>query len=295
MQHPIKASTRLISPLARLFYMIFNGRDPRAWANYHLVIERRGTLWVHCHGARRRGAANFEFTGVPLALRDEAIELMFALVRIAGSKRRLAADDDFAERFTARGQKFAEIGTLRTTGRNDTQHAGMLRVVDYGRPLTDGFPNRLFAAHLVAKADAEVNLKRKEALYRKAMIVFPGDFAEMNEGADIDPAVPDLTEIQHKCNIAAYYGLAEVLCERNRASEAFSVLADAIARSPGWAGAYRNHLVQCGGVEDQFFRFWRDVDITDVAIRRRSAAPAAAAPARPAALGGQSRGFGSRG
>lgn len=304
MQHPIKANTRLVSPLARLFYMIFNGGDPRAWAAYHMVPERRGTLWVHCHGLWRRRAANLEFTGVPPELRREAIELMFALARIARSKRRLGADEHFAERFTARGQRFAAIGTLRVTGRNDKQHAGMLRVVDYERPLTDGFPLRLFAAHLAAKADAAKDPKKKENLYRRALGIFPGEYAEMNEGADIDPAEPDLTELQHKCNVSAYFGLAESLRAQNRSGEAVAALADAIARCPGWAGAYREHLLRSGDREDRYFRFWRDADIADIAMRRPLLASAAAAPTqpplgsaaptRPLGTAAPSRGFGRR-
>lgn len=286
MEHPINASTRLVSPLARLFYMIFNGRNPRALAAYHMVPERRGTLWVHCHG-RRRGAANMEFSGVPPELRREAIELMFALVRIARSKRSLGADDDFADRFTARGQKFAEIGTLRATGRNDKQHKGMLRVVDYGRPLTDGFPKRLFAAHLVAKADAAKDPKRREALYRTALNIFPGDYAEVNEGADIDPANPDLTELQHKCNVGAWFGLAESLRDQNRLNEAVAALPDAMARCSGWARVYRDHLLRSGGKDDRYFRFWRDVDINEIVLRPRPSTSAAATPM-------QSGGFGSR-
>lgn len=294
MKHRFGPGVRLVSPLARLFHMIFNGGNPRAWAAYHMVPERRGTLWVHCHGLQRRGAANLEFTGVPPELRDEAIELMFALVRIARSRRRLAADDDFAERLTARGQRFAQIGTLRATGRNDRQHTGMLRVVDYGGPLADGFPKRLFAAHIVAKADAAEDPDRKEALYRQALDIFPGDYTEFNEGADIDPADGDFTEFQNKFNLGAWYGLAELLREQGRATEAFGVLADAIAHCPGWAGAYRNHLLQSGGREDQYFRFWRDVDINDIAMRRRAAVTASVAPAQPFLPGARPSGFGRR-
>ena len=128
MKHRFGRGVRLVNPLARLFHMIFNRADPRAWAAYHMVPERRGTLWVHCHGLHRRTGANLEFTGVPPELRGEAIELMSALVRTFRTGRQLRADDDFAERLSARGQPFAQLGSLRATGRNDKQHDGMLRV-----------------------------------------------------------------------------------------------------------------------------------------------------------------------
>jgi len=294
MEHPIKSNTRVVSPLARLFYLIFNRGDPRALAVYHVVPERRGTLWIHCHGLQRRGASNLEFTGVPPEFRDEAIELMFALVGIARSKRGLAEGGDFADRFTARGQRFAEIGTVRATARTDAQHAGVLRVVDYGKTLADGFPKRLFAAHLVAKADAAKDPKQQEILYRKALDIFPGDFAEMNEGADIDSVSPDLTALQHKCNVGAYFGLAEALRTLGKGSEAVTISGEAIARAPGWAEVCRNRILQSGGPEDRYFRYWQGVDIIDVAMRQRSAAPSSG-PARPsAAVAGASNGFGSR-
>lgn len=293
MQHPIKRGTRLVSPLARLFYMIFNSGDPRAWTAYHIVPDWRGTLWVHCHRMWRR-SGNMEFTGVPPELRREAIELMFAMVRTARSRKRLGVDQHFAERFTARGQKFAALGTLRATGRNDKEHKGMLRVVDYDRPLTDGFPVRLFAAHLVAKADAMKNPNKREILYRYAMKIFPGEPAVINEGTDIDPVAPDLTELQHKCNVGAYFGLAEALRDQNRSGDAVAAVSDAIAQCPGWAGVYRNHLVRSGGGEDRYFRFWRDADIADIALQRPVLASAPAASTQSPAASSPSRGFGRK-
>lgn len=294
MKHRFGTGVRLVSPPARLFHMILNRGNPRAWAAYHTVPERRGTLWVHCHGLQWRGAANLEITGVPAKLRDEAIELMFGLVRIARSRRGLKADEDFAERLSARGQQFAQLGSIRSTGRNDRQHNGMLRVVDYGQSLADGFPMRLFAAHLVARAGVVEDPKWKETLYRQALEVFPGEYAEFNEGADTDPADGDFTELQHKFNICGWYGLAELLRDQGRSTEAFVILADAMAHCPGWAGVYRNFLLHSGGKEDQYFRFWRDVDINDLAAQRRPAVTATVAAARPVAVGAQSRGFGNR-
>lgn len=294
MKHRFGTGVRLVSPVARLFHMIFNRANPRAWAAYHTVPERRGTFWVHCHGLHGRAGANIEFTGVPPELRDEAIELMFTLVGVFRSRRRLAADVDFAERLSARGQPFAQIGTLRSTGRNDWQHAGMLRVVDYGQPLADGFPKRLFAAHLTARADVAEDPKQQEVLYRQALEIFPGDYAESDEGADIDPADADFTELQNKFNICAWYGLAELLRDQGRATEAFGLLADAIAHCPGWAGVYRNFLLQSGGREDQYIRFWRDIDINGMAIQRRPAVIDTPAAPHPVRVGNRSPGFGNR-
>lgn len=290
MKHRFGRGVRLVSPLTRLFFMVFNRASPHAWAAYHTVPERRGTLWVHCHGLHRRAGANLEFTGVPPELRGEAIELISALVGVFRKRRRLTADSDFAERMSARGQPFAQIGTLRSTGRNDRQHTGMLRVVDYGRPLTDGFPKRLFAAHLAARACNTESPEKREVLYRQALEIFPGDYAEPGDGAGIDPADGDLTEIQNKFNIVSWYGLAEALRDQGRATEAFAVLADAIARCPEWAETYRGHLLRCGDREDQYFRFWRDVDINGMAMQRRPAVTetVTAAPAV------RTRGFGNR-
>ena len=296
MEHPRGGGVRLVSPMARLLYRIFGRANPRGWADYHCVRERRGTLWVHCHGPAKRGGANLEFVGVPQELRAAALQLMFALVAQMRAGRQLVADGDFAAPLSSRRQAFMQIGTLRATAWNDRHHTGMLRVVDYREPLQSGFPRRLCASHIAARALLADTPERKAKQCRRSLEIFAGDFTDPGDGIGVDGGDADLTELQNRCNLLAYTGLADALCEQNRHNDACGIIVDAIARCPGWARGYRDRLLASGAPETQYTRFWRDADIADIALRRRPAdgsAPAeGSAPAAPVARGGA--GFGSR-
>ncbi|MDH3231162.1 MAG: hypothetical protein OEN55_15340 [Alphaproteobacteria bacterium] len=291
MQHPLGGGVRLVSPMARLFYSIFGRTNPRGWADYHCAPERRGTLWVHCHGPAKRGGANLEFVGVPKGLRAAAQQLMFALVAQMRGGRKLQADEDFAAPLSSRQQHFMQIGTLRAAAWSDRHHKGMLRVVDYGEKLQSGFPKRLFAAHFVAHAMGAAAPERKAALCRRSLEIFAGDFMDPAEGIGADDA--DITELQNRCNVLAYTGLADALCAQGRHNDACGVIVDAIARCPGWARGYRDRLLDSGEPDNPYTRFWRDADVAGIALHGRPAeAPAAVAEAAPAAQGGA--GFGNR-
>jgi len=293
LQHPLNGGVRLVSPMARLFYSVFGRTNPRGWADYHCAPERRGTLWVHCHGPAKRGGANLEFVGVPKELRAAALQLMFALVAQMRGGRKLRADEDFAAPLSSRQQSFMQIGTLRVAAWSDRHHKGMLRVVDYGEPLQSGFPFRLFGSHIVARAMCADTPERKAALCRRSLEIFAGDFTDPGDGIGADGGDADLTELQNKCNILAYTGLADALCEQNRHNDACGIIVDAIARCPAWARGYRDRLLTSGEPENQYTRFWRDADIADIVLRRRPAEGAApAARPAPAARGGA--GFGNR-
>jgi hypothetical protein len=284
---------RLVRPTARLLYRIFGRANPRGWADYHCVPERRGTLWVHCHGPAKRGGANLEFVGVPTELRATALQLMFALVALMQEGRKLQADEDFAAPLASRRQTVLQIGTLRAAAWSDRDHTGMLRVVDYGEALLSGFPARLFASHIAARAMLSDDPKRKAKLCRKSLDVFAGDFTDPGGSIVGDGDDADLTELQNTCNLLAYTGLADALCEQNRHGDACGVIVDAIARCPGWARGYRDRLLDSDEPENQYTRFWRDVDIADIAMRRQPAeAPAPVTQA--AAPRARSAGFGNR-
>lgn len=293
MEHSLRGKVRLVRPTARLLYRIFGRANPRGWADYHCVPERRGTLWVHCHGPAKRGGANLEFVGVPTELRANALQLMFAFVALMREGRKWHADEDFAAPLSSRRQTVMQIGSLRAAAWSDRDHAGMLRVVDYGEPLLSGFPKRLFASHIAARAMLADTPDRKAKLCRKSLDVFAGDFADAGGAIGSDGDDADLTELQNRCNLLAYTGLADALCEQNRHNDACGVIVDAIARCPGWARGYRDRLLASDAPLNQYTRFWRDADIAEIALRRQPAeapAPATrAAPSRP-----RSTGFGRR-
>lgn len=272
MKHRIGNEIRLASPMARLLYRVFGRKNPCGWADYHIVPEKHGTFWIHSHGLAGRIGADLEFVKVPPVYRDHALSLLQALAVMGAGRQNLQDGADFAANLSSSRQLFMAVGSLRATAHSDKGHEGLVRVVDFGRTLNSGFPNRLFAAHFTARADRADNPGSKITLYRTALKIFPGDFAEPTEGADHEPGRSSMTGLQNKSNLAAYLGLAQALRDQGRFNEACAYLAEAIARCPGWARAYRAHVVDTYDNNDAWFRFWRDADIAGIVARQRHAA-----------------------
>jgi hypothetical protein len=255
---------------------MFNSGDPRGWGDYHIVPESGDTLWVHTHGLDNYDLLNFEFDSVPGDLRGAAVELMLALVRHGKSDQHLEVDGDFHGALSVDEPGFLQVGTLRNTNHGDAEHRELLRVVDRGEPMGAGFPARLFASHLAARAEEMSSAKKREQMCRRALEIFPGDPAS-----------------------AARIGLADALLDRDERDEGLQVLEEAIAFCPGWARQYQPEAA--GGGNDFHTRFWADADIDAICARLRPAA--GNPPARPAGLGGgapapgfgcRPQGFGSR-
>lgn len=268
MQHPINRKTRLAGPAWRLCCRFFARSNPLGWADYHVVEERRGTLWVHCHGLKSRKGFELEFVGVPANLRQESIRLMMGIIRVLRRKGKFAPDTDFGDRFSSSRQSFSQVATFRISSRSDSDHEGTLRIVDFGEPMQSGFPTKLFAAHLVARGQGQTDAKKAEKLFRRAIELFPGEAALAADTADYDPASGDITALQAKSNLGAWLGLALALRAQNRTPEACAAAADAIARCTDWARLYRDHFVQTDGRNDAYLHFWRDLDVIEVAARR---------------------------
>ena len=154
-----------------------------------------------------------------------------------------------------------------------------------------GFPARLFAAHMVARGQAQTDARAAEKLFRRAIELFPGKAVQTTGAADYDPADGDITALQANSNLGAWLGLALALRAQNRTPEACAAAADAIARCTDWARLYRDHFVRTDTRNDAYMHFWRNLDVLEVAMRR----PAAAA-ARPQIdrSGHKRAGFGDR-
>jgi hypothetical protein len=292
MQHPINGKVRLASPIKRNYCRFFARANPLGWADYHVVEERRGTLWVHCHGLNRRMGYDLEFVGVPADLRREAARLMMGIIRMTRRAGKFAPDTDLGGRFSASRQSFSQVGTFRLSPRNDDEHSDTLRIVDYGEPLHAGFPARLFAAHLAARGQGQTDAKKAEKLFRRSIEQFAGEIAEVADAAEYDPADGDITALQLKSNLAAWLGLALALRAQGRIADARNTAKETIARCYDWAVRYRDHFVQTDGQDDAYYRFWRDADLLGIATGLQpvivAAANSQAAPIRAAA------GFGGR-
>jgi len=292
MKHRVNSRTRLKGGMSRFFTRMFNSGDPRGWGEYHIVPEPGDTLWVHTHGLDNFNLLDLEFEGVPVDLRGAAIELMLALVGHSKTDMHLESDADFQGALSADDPVCMQLGTLRATNHGDAEHRGLLRVVDQGAPMGAGFPARLFASHLAARADETSSAKKREKLCRRALEIFPGEPAPPDMRADDSGAEWNLTELQQVSNLAARVGLADALLERDKREECLQVLEQAIAFCPGWARQYKPEAAQGGN--DFHTRFWADADIDTICATHRPAA--GNPPARPAGLGSgaPATGFGCR-
>ena len=279
MKHPVNSRTRLKGGMSRFFTRMLNSGDPRGWGNYHIVPESGGTLWVHAHGLDNFDLPDLEFAGVPGDLRGAAIDLMLALVRHGKLNQHLDVDGNFSGTLSGNEPGFLQTGTLRATNHGDAEHRGLLRVVDRGEPMGAGFPARLFAAHMAARAEEISSVKKRLKMYRRALEIFPGDPAPMDMRIDESAAGRDMTELQQTSNLAARIGLSYALLERGKREEGVQVLEQAIAFCPGWARQYQPEVVDSGN--DIYARFWGDADIGEICGRLRPAT--GNAPARPSA------------
>ncbi len=291
MQHPISGKVRLAGPVKRNYCRFFATSNPLGWADYHVVEERRGTLWVHCHGLKRRKGFELEFVGVPANLRQEATRLLIGIISMSRSGGKFASDTDLGGRFSSSRQSFSQVATFRKSSRDDSDHEGTLRIVDYGEAMQSGFPARLFASHLVARGQGQTDAKKAEKLFRRATELFPGEVSMGADSADYDPADGDITALQAKSNLGGWLGLALALRAQNRTPDACAAAADAIARCTDWARLYRDHFVQTDGRNDAYMHFWRDLDVMEVAALR----PVGMAPSTAAVSPGREKsGFGGR-
>ena len=291
MKHRVNSRTRLKGGVSRFFTRMFNANDPRGWGDYHIVPESGGTLWVHTHGLDNFNLPDLEFEGVPTDLRGAATELMLSLVRNAKTEMHLELDVDFKGALSDEDADFLQVGTLRATNHGDAEHRGLLRVVDKGEPMGAGFPARLFASHLAARAEDVSSAKKREEMCRRALEIFPGEPAPQDMRVDESGDGWDMTELQQISNLGARIGLADALLDRDKREEGLRVLEEAIAFCPGWARQYQPEAADGGN--DFHARFWADANITAICDRLRPAL--GNPPARPQGPGGAaSAGFGCR-
>lgn len=278
MQHPVTPETRLVRPTTRLFRRFFKRDDPHGWADFHCVEEPDGRLWIHCHMPRSSPLPNLEFTGVPAELRGYAHQLMFEIIAHGRDQGGLGANMDIEGVFSAPLQNFRQMATLRWTDYEDSEHFGTLSIVDRDQPPEAGFPRSLFASHLAAWAEFAHEPASKEAMCRRALTIFPGYFLEMTAGADVRPGKADLTDLQFRANLSSYISLAHALFDQGRVKEGVGYLEEAIARCPGWACAWRAHLVKAYRSRDRYIDFWREADIEAICANRRPANSMGAMP-----------------
>ena len=290
MKHPVNSKTRLKGGTSRFFTRMFDSGDPRGWGDYHIVPASGDTLWVHTHGLDNYDLPNLEIEGVPIELRGAAIELMLALVRHAKTEQHMEVDGDFSGALSSDDQSFLQFGTLRDTNHGDAEHRGLVRVVDRGDPMGAGFPAKLFASHLAARAEDASSAKKRESMFRWAVRIFPGEPAPQDMCVEETNTGQDMTDLQQISNLAARIGLANSLLDRHKRDEGLRVLEETIAFCPGWARQHQ-HEVASGDV-DFNAGFWAAADINEICARLRP--DSANAPARFAGPGGSAQGFGRR-
>jgi hypothetical protein len=268
--HPVTAGVRLHGGAIRLLYRVITPRHPRGWLDFHAFGEDAGTLWIHCHGMERWQLPNLEMIGVPVDLRGPAHGLLCEMLGYMRTVKPMNADENFGGNFVGGEQQaVVHLGTLRPVPDRDAAHVNLLRVVDYKQPTDAGFPAKLMATHLCALADVAKSPREAERLVRRAVEIFPGDFAADVSGAE--DAADFLGEIQHETNLYGWERLGTCLAGLGRFDEAIACYEQAVARCPAWGRHYATFFLGQAGASlpDQhpIMRFWAGLDAD--AVRRR--------------------------
>ncbi len=246
--------------LLNWYYRIVAPGHPRGWLTFHAVGEEGEPprCWVHCHGMERWDLPNLEMVEVPDDLIGYAHGIIFELVGYMKAEKPIRADENFGGAWIGgEAQPVYHSGTLRRAPARDG-HDGLLRVVDAGEPLESGFPRRLFAAHMSALAFDMRDPRRQEEVFRRIIAFWPGQ-----------PAAPgdlDFEFGRNPNNYVAWLGLGEALCDQGRFDEGLAALQEAVARCPGWAADFAEHVRETTPPDaaddpagDPRFRFWREV------------------------------------
>jgi hypothetical protein len=229
------------------------------------------TLWIHSHGMARFGLPDLEIVGVPGDLRGYAHGILFEILGYTKTVKPIRPDENFGGNFVGGdAQRVPHLATLRAVPDRDAEHAGLSRVVDLGASLADGFPRRLFAAHLCALGERTRGAKAVE-LFRRATEIFPGEMLDAGEGLDAEGRV-DLQATQQRANLFAWEGLAAALVDVGATDEAIAALEQAVARCPAWARDYARFVTapeSPAPPDHPFTAFWRELDVDRVQSRVR--------------------------
>lgn len=182
----------------------------------------------------RWGLPDVEIVGVPSDLGGYAHGLLMHVIGYMKTQRPIRADENFGGKFVFDEQIVIQTATARRSP-NTGEHAGTLRIVDYGESPESGLPRRLLSSYLIATAEAPRSPERKIELLRLAVRVFPGDPKEPSR----EP------EGEGPTNPNGYFGwenLGTVLCESGGVSEGIRCLEEAVARWPSGARGFSNHV-----------------------------------------------------
>lgn len=223
----------------------------------------------------RWGLPNVELVEVPADLGGYAHGLLMHVTGYMKRERPIRADENFGGKFVSNEQVLIQTATARRSPNASGEHAGMLRIVDYGEPPESGLPRRLLASYLIATADQLRNVEKKNALLRHAVHIFPGDVqAPAMKSEDEGPTNPN--------NYFGWENLGTLLCESGEITEGIRCLEEAVARWPSGARIFSKHVQELhlrGEVpppeKSPLTKFWLSLDADSVRAKVLARKPAA--------------------
>lgn len=150
-------------------------------------------------------------------------------------------------------QPAIHVMTLRLVSRSiEPGSDELFRIVDYGEGVASGFPRRLVATHVALLAADELSLRKREAMLRQSIALFPGEEAADSGQTEFDRG-------ENLNNYLGWFELGDTLIDRGKREEGFRALANAAARCPAWARDFASHVGErlSAGGDDPRFEFWR--------------------------------------
>lgn len=253
---------RLHSGFIRLLYRVLAPGHPRGSTDMHAVMETDDgdTLWIHTHGLGKFGLSEIELVGVPNALRGYAHGILFDIMGYMKAEKAIAPDEHFGGTLVHDEQRVLHYATSRSIERrDDPEHDGFLRFVDYGCSAESGFPRRLFATHIASFADRERSPQGRERLARLSLETYDGSPREWLEEAEIE---------LNPGNWLAWDVLGHALFDQGNEVEGERCFREVLERCPAAAlklhDIYRD-AIAAGALpppeSDLRSRFWSSLDV----------------------------------
>jgi hypothetical protein len=246
----------------RWMYRILAPRHPRGWLDFHaLTDEAHPELLcsVHCHGMARWKLPNIEIVNVPRDLGGYAHGIMFDIVGYMKSQKAIKPDESLGGMFVSNQQVVPHRCSFRLVRLDDEPvEKDFLRVVDLDEPADSGFPQRLFAAHILALAEKTRNPATRAAMLRRSVEIHPG---EPNSGPDDESAMHE-----NPGNFFSWYSLGDALCDSGDRDEGLRCLRTAVEHWP--CGGRKNASIIVEAIrngqlppadKDPRSKFWSDL------------------------------------
>jgi hypothetical protein len=150
--------------------------------------------------------------------------ILMALTEYMKFEKPIQANESIGGCFNSPEQVVWHQATLRAVPSPSSGHENALRVVDIDATAEDGFPKKLFAAHLIAMSDDVKSISERIKLLQRAVEIYPGPEEGANEPLHMSGHNPN--------NYFGWEALGTALVEAGRAQESLHAFEKAAVRWP---------------------------------------------------------------